>query len=123
MEKDLTDLGITYEQVISSKMTKQKLKIIAWNAAFNQLLEKQRNHKKIKHSAYRTLEVQQYLKSDLLTQKNMYKHSQPSDPTALKEYKRLFQKCSNCQNTVPSNVAVKKHNTRIHKNICYNAKD
>ena len=26
VEKDLTDLGITYEQVISSKMTKQKLK-------------------------------------------------------------------------------------------------
>ena len=44
---------------------------IARNAAFNQLLEKQSSHKKIKHIAYKTLEVQQYLKSDLLTQKHV----------------------------------------------------
>ena len=35
------------------------------------LLEKQSSHKKIKHIAYKTLEVQQYLKSDLLTQKHV----------------------------------------------------
>ena len=53
VEKDLKSFGITYEEVISTKMTKQKFKIIATNAAFSQLLEKQNSHKKL--NAYHTL--------------------------------------------------------------------
>ena len=71
VEKDLKDFGITYEEVTSTKMTKQKLKIIATNAAFSQLLEKQSSHKKVKHIPYPNLEIQQYLKSSLLTQNEM----------------------------------------------------
>ena len=52
-------------------MTKQKLKIIARNAAFSKLLELQSSHKKVKQIEYRTLEVQPYLTSDLLSQKQV----------------------------------------------------
>ena len=52
-------------------MTKQKLKIIARNAAFSKLLEMQSSHKKVKQIEYRTLEVQPYLTSDLLSQKQV----------------------------------------------------
>ena len=40
IEKDLEMLGATYEEVISNKFTKQKLKLIATLAAFSFLLNK-----------------------------------------------------------------------------------
>ena len=67
VEYDLKELGISYEQVISTEMTKQKLKIIARNAAFIQLLQQQSSHKKVKHIPYETSEIQPYLKSALFT--------------------------------------------------------
>ena len=71
VENDLKELGISYEQAISTEMTKQKLKIIARNAAFIQLLQQQSSHKKVKHIPYKTLEIQPYLKSALFTQKDV----------------------------------------------------
>ena len=38
-------------------MTKQKLKAIAANVAFNQLLMKQNIHKKVNHLVYKIFEV------------------------------------------------------------------
>ena len=61
-------MGITYEQAISTEMKTQKLKSIARNAAFTQLLQQQSNHKKVKHITYKTLEIQPYLKSPIFTQ-------------------------------------------------------
>ena len=69
VEKDLTDFGISYEQNRFTKIAKQKLKIIAANAAFNKSLEKQSTPKKLKQIASTTLEVQLYLKIYFLTQK------------------------------------------------------
>jgi hypothetical protein len=60
-------LGISYEEVISSEMTKKRLKLIAQNVAFNQLLLKQSSHKKVNHIIYKTFETQPYLKSSILT--------------------------------------------------------
>ena len=117
MEKDLKDFGIPYEEVISTKMTKQKLKIIATNAAFSQLLEKQSSHKKVKHISYPNLEVQQYLKSSLLTQNEM-KTLTALRSHCLKRIKLNFPKMYKMSKHCPLIVKMKKHNARIHKHIC-----
>ena len=87
-------------------MTKQKLKIIARNAAFIQLLQHQSSHKKVKHIPYKTLEIQPYLKRALFTQKDV-KIRTALRSHCLKGIKMNYQK-----------MAVKKHKMRIHKRIC-----
>ena len=67
---DLEVLGVTYEEVISGNMTKKKLKEIVQDVAFRQLLELQKSHIKIKHITYDTLQLQSYLASEILTQKD-----------------------------------------------------
>ena len=41
IEKDLLDLGISYEETVNSDMTKKKIKHLANNAAFRKLLSQQ----------------------------------------------------------------------------------
>ena len=61
VEKDLLDIGISYEKALQSDMTKEKLKKLAMNAAFRQLLNQQSEHKKVKQIKYMTLTLQPYL--------------------------------------------------------------
>ena len=68
IEKDLKNLSITYEDIITNKITKQMLKTLATNAAFQELKEKLDSHKKVKHLEYKTLEIQPYLLSDGLSE-------------------------------------------------------
>ena len=68
IEKDLKELNITYEEAISNRITKKKLKTLATNAAFKQLQEKLQSHKKVKHLKYEALKIQPYLTSDMFTQ-------------------------------------------------------
>jgi hypothetical protein len=69
VEKHIQELGLTYEQVISNEMTKIKLKTHVRNVAFEQLLQQQRSHKKVKANVYTKFNVQSYLQSEILTQK------------------------------------------------------
>ena len=68
IEKYLEELHITYEDVITNTITRQKLKTIATNAAFGKLKEKLKSHKKVRHLIYKSLEIQPYLLSDMLSQ-------------------------------------------------------
>ena len=61
-------LHITYEDVITNTVKKQKLKTLATNAAFGKLKEKLESHKKVRHLIYKSLEIQPYLLSDILSQ-------------------------------------------------------
>ena len=55
--KNIQELGLTYEQVISNEMTKIKLKTHVRNVAFEQLLQQQRSHKKVKANVYNNFKV------------------------------------------------------------------
>ena len=99
VEKDLKDLGMTYEQVTSSQMTKSLLKSHAKDAAFEKLKEIQCSHKKVKHIVYTSLKTQPYLKSDLFTQ------SEVETLTALRShclrgikdnFPKMFERTLNC---------------------------
>ena len=68
IERDLEELHITYEDVITNTITKQKLKTLATNAAFGKLKEKLESLKKVRHLIYKSLEIQPYLLSDILSQ-------------------------------------------------------
>ena len=70
IEKDLKALNITYEETITNRISKLKLKTIAKSVAFKVLLETQSTHKKVKHINYPTLNIQPYLTSDLVSQDN-----------------------------------------------------
>ena len=52
-------------------MTKKRLKSIAQNVAFNQLLLKQSSHKKVSYIIYKTFETQPYIKSSILTKEEI----------------------------------------------------
>ena len=67
VEKDLKDLNIKYEDLLSNKITKLNLKTLAINAAFQELQGKLNSHKKVKYLEYKTLEVQPYLISDMFS--------------------------------------------------------
>ena len=64
----LKELGLTYEQVSSSKMTKIALKSHARNVAFNKLKEIQSKHTKVKHINYSIFQTQPYLQSEIMSQ-------------------------------------------------------
>ncbi len=61
VEKDLSDIGISYEKALQSDLTKEKLKKLARNAASRQLPNQQSEHKKVKQIKYVTLTLQPYL--------------------------------------------------------------
>ena len=65
MQKDIKDTGVTYEEIMSENMNKNKLKTCVKSAAFSQLLELQKSHKKIKLIVYPDLKLQPYLASKL----------------------------------------------------------
>ena len=73
VEKNIQEIGMTYEQATSSQMSKTKLKNHIRNVAFQELLQQQSTHKKVKTIVYKELKVQPYLQSELLTtkEKNM----------------------------------------------------
>ena len=68
VESDLSDLGVTFEQVTSSSTSKEQLKKIlkkiARTAAFTMLKEMQSTHKKVKSIKYKAYEMQSYLSSE-----------------------------------------------------------
>ena len=68
VEKDMEDLNVTYEQVASMDKIKLKktLKSNATNAAFQELKEKLKKHKSVKHMKYEHFEIQSYLQSKIL---------------------------------------------------------
>ena len=68
VQNDLKELGLTYEQVSSSKMTKIALKSHARNVAFNKLKEIQSKHTKVKHINYSIFQTQPYLQSEIMSQ-------------------------------------------------------
>ena len=57
IEKDLKDLNITYEEIITNSISKVKLKTLAKNAAFEQLLLTLNTHRKVKHIKYDALDI------------------------------------------------------------------
>ena len=65
VQQDLKDLLVTYEQVASmdKNALRKLLKTNATNAAFCDLKEKPKKHKKVKHIEYKSLEIQAYLRS------------------------------------------------------------
>ena len=69
--KDLIDLNMTFEEVSSENLTKvqlkKKLKINAIAAALKQLKEELLTHTKVRNISYQKLEMQPYLKSQVLT--------------------------------------------------------
>ena len=71
VKEDMADLKVSYEEVTSPGLSKTQLKLRikknAINAAFNNLKEVQLTHKKVKHIQYPRLEIQSYLKSEILT--------------------------------------------------------
>ena len=69
VQKDLEDIGLTFKEAMDSKMTRNQLKTNVKCAAFKQLLELQKGHKKVKHIKYDKLKLQAYLKSPIITQK------------------------------------------------------
>ena len=98
VEKDLLELGISFEEAITSQMSKDKIKILARTAAFKDLLQQKDNHKKVKHNMYDKWEIQPYLKSDIFTEKETH------TLTALRSqctrgiktnFKKMF-KCDKC---------------------------
>ena len=72
VEKDLLELGISFEEAITSQMSKDKIKILARTAAFKDLLQRKDNHMKVKHNMYDKWEIQPYLKSDIFTEKETH---------------------------------------------------
>ena len=72
VEKNLKELGLTYEQATSHDMTKSKFKTQIRNVAFQQLLELQKSHKKVKTIVYDDFKVQPYLQSESITQKEKH---------------------------------------------------
>ena len=69
VEKDLSDIVISYEEALQSDMTKEKLKKLARNLAFRQLPNQQSEQKKVKQIKYMTLTLQPYLDSEILKEK------------------------------------------------------
>ena len=71
VETDLKKLGLTYEEVASETMTstmlKTKLKNNAKTAALSELLQDQSRSTKTQNLKYDKLEIQDYLKSDILS--------------------------------------------------------
>ena len=65
VEQDMSNLNVTYEDITKNTKSdlKQKLKISAKNACFEELKTKLLKHKKLKHIAYTTFEMQPYLRS------------------------------------------------------------
>ena len=49
VHKGLKDIGLTYKEAMASEMTSKQLKTHVKCAAFKQLLELQKGHKKEKH--------------------------------------------------------------------------
>ena len=70
VEKNIKDIGLTYEQATSNEITKEKLKSLVKNVAFQQLLQQQGGHKKVKEIVYKSFSIQPYLQSELLSQKD-----------------------------------------------------
>ena len=66
LEKDLQELGISFEEAVTSKITKEKIKVLAKSACFKSLLETQKTHNK-----YKKWEMQPYLRSPLFKDKEM----------------------------------------------------
>ena len=73
VEKNLTDLKITYEEVMNLSKTKLKeiIKKNAMCAAFEELQTTSLTHKKVKHIEYKKLEIQSYLKSDVMSHEDI----------------------------------------------------
>ena len=73
VEKDMIDLGTTYDEVTSENKEhlKKKLKINARSACFKELKSKLSSHKKIKHIQYKSFEIQSYLRSPNLHPEEM----------------------------------------------------
>ena len=69
--QDLLDLNMTFEEASCKNITKyqleKKIKANATTAALRQLKEKLASHKKVKHLNYPKLEMQPYMKSQVLT--------------------------------------------------------
>ena len=71
LEKDLQELGISFEEAVTSKVTKEKIKVLAKSACFKSLIETQKTHNKVKHNKYRKWEMQPYLRSPIFKDKEM----------------------------------------------------
>ena len=70
VEKDLSDLGLSFEHITSGKINKKKFKkTLSLGEAFKKLLLTQKEHSKVNKIKYEELTLQPYLKSRNIKQK------------------------------------------------------
>ena len=77
VEKDLTNLKVTCEEVMKLSKTKLKeiIKKISRCAAFEEFQTTLLTHKKVKHIKYKQLEIQSYLKSNVMSNEEIKKNA------------------------------------------------
>ena len=99
VKKDLTNLGMKYEDILASNVKKAYLKTSVRNVAFKELMSKLNEHTKVKHIRYEKFEMQQYLAEDSLSR------DEASMLTALRShcvrgikmnFKKMFKMCLKC---------------------------
>ena len=99
VKKDLEMLGVRYEQSSLKAMSKKELKTIANNVAFKDLKELLNSHNKVKEIKYDDFELQPYLKTELVTSKEI------NMLTALRShcvreircnFKKMYNNCVQC---------------------------
>ena len=103
VSKDLTNVGLTYDEVTSHKLSSQevkfKVKTSAKNAAFSQLYDDLRKHTKVKHITYKKLELQSYLKSNILSYREMgilTSFRSKCTKNIRMNFKKMYQNCLDC---------------------------
>ena len=97
--KDLAMLGLTYEEATQGNMSKKQLKIVANNVALKWLKETLETHSKVKQINYYELQMQPYLKTNLLTTKesNMLTALRSNCVRGIKSnLKKLYKLCLQC---------------------------
>ena len=111
-------------QATSHDMTKSKLKTHVRNVAFQQLLQLQKSHKKVKIIVYDDFKVQPYLQSERITQKekDMLTALRSHSVRGIKQNFPLFFYTLFCPLNCESEVA-KKLDTQSHILVCKSLSD
>ena len=112
-------------QATSHDMTKSKLKTHVRNVAFQQLLQLQKSHKKVKTIVYDDFKVQPYLQSERITQKekDMLTALRSHSVRGIKHnFPKMFKNSLFCPLNCESEVA-KKLDTQSHILVCKSLSD
>ena len=99
VEKDMSKIGVSHEQVESGEVSKKELKEIVRSVAFSQMRNILEKSTKTKSIEYRSFEMQEYLRSGVLTSSEITTLAglRSNCVRAIKtNFKKMYRKCLHC---------------------------